>query len=112
MLSEKYRADMRRLEFIGEDLSDRLHILYGTNGVFANVYALRVGVKTGTALTHIGEFCRGEMVFQLSDASSYHSRDLWLERMAVIYELLGVSQEGVLVEKMKTVNSMFTYTLF
>lgn len=94
MADTKYHQDIDNCEEIGKILSTRLKNVYGNRRQAALRYAHLTGLTVSTSITQISDITKGGFGHGVSSESRVREKGMHLERLAIIYEIVGVVAEG------------------
>jgi|SRR3989338_3818134 len=114
---KKFKEDIKRAKEISEILTGRIKENYGTFKKAAEEFEKFSCVCLDSSIRFVGLYARGYFASRVSDSNIKkiidHTRSTKkdLEKIALLYHLLGVNEKDRLVELMGQINSMFEYPL-
>lgn len=112
-MGQKYIEDIALAEEISLELKRRTIALFGSYAGLGKLVAQPFCLSESAAGALIGSMCSGYFVRHIStDSSNIKFALLYLQRLAVVYELLGIEPAHDAVNLTRRINPEFQYPLF
>ncbi|MDO8657039.1 MAG: hypothetical protein Q7K45_07420 [Nanoarchaeota archaeon] len=111
-MGQKYIEDIALAAQIGLEIKRRTIALFGSYSGLGKLVAQQFHLSESAAGALIGNICQGYFVRHISsDSSDGKFAPMYLHRLAVVYQLLGIESVDDVVNLTKCINSQFQYPL-
>lgn len=106
---EKYDEDLMRGREIGDILKYKISEVFGSKEKITKIFSSITGLKYSTALTTIGQYCKGINPHNHSSASSLVLRKKTqehLRKLSGLYLLLEIQDSNILLKEKRRINML------